>query len=402
MDGKRVPAWSVYAVVLACLALGAALTASVDLEALRTQPAAPRTGWELKLPVNRWIEMPVTLGPAPSFRWSHSGSVYDQSRDSLILFGADEHLVSFDNAIYELRLRDLKWIGHQPPSPPYAMRTDAKGRRVAGLQQLQPWPMHIYDAMIYDPSADSVMVFSGAKHSFVPAPGAQTDPAWTYALENRQWRMAPELQDGLPNFFAAGAVYDPLRNTVIAYSSTAVATPFVRLGGEDELPRIGVWELGPDRREWQLATSETHHWGWFNAEFDSRHGVMLVFGRPLGAGDVWVYKPGSVPGQRGEWQRRSPGGDLCPAGGGYYFPAAYDSSRGMTLVLPPDVAGWRNITCLYDYGRDRWLRIEGADLPPLEINYTLVYSPKLDVFVLVSGSFFESEPTRVWALRLGR
>jgi hypothetical protein len=386
----------------AALVLAAAVALFTALERM----AAPEPGvrgppgrWLADLPPDRWIELTSVAGPGPAYRWTHSGAVYARPRNSLILFGADEHLVSFDNAIYELRLDDLRWERHQAPSPAYALRTDGEGRRLAGLQALQPWPMHVYDAMVYDPAGDVVRVFSGPKHSFVPAPGAQSDPAWAYSLASREWRMAPALEGGLPNFFAAGVVYDPGRDTVVGYASTTAATPFLPLAGEDEVPRLGVWELGPDRRSWQLATPEAHHWGWFNAEFDAAHGVMLVFGGTSRAGTVWSYRPGARPGEAGEWRRHAPGGDACP--GGFYFPAAYDSRRGVTMVLPPHPSARRNLTCLYDFARDAWTRLPAADLPRLGLNYTMVYAAALDAFVLVSGGFFDGEPTRVWAFRPG-
>lgn len=370
----------------------------LEVRLAHRQPAPPGE-WLASLPADRWTELVVDRGPAPAYRWTHSGAVYAASRNSLLLFGADEHLVSYDNAVYELTLDDLQWRRHQPPSPPYTLRTDLAGRRVAGIGEPQPWPMHVYDAMLYDPATDVLRVFSGPKHSFVPAPGRQADPAWTYDLVTHRWRMEPPLPDGLPNFFAAGVARDPRRDTVIGYASLAGVAPFLPLASEDETPRLGVWELGPDRRAWQLATTERHHWGWFNAEFDAAHGVLLVFGGASGPGNVWAYRPGAEPGQAGEWERHVPGGDACP--GGYYFPAAYDSRRGLTLALPPHPTARRNVTCLYDYGRDRWTALPGADLPRLSLNYTMVYAAKLDAFVLVSGSFFDGEPTRVWAFRPG-
>jgi hypothetical protein len=317
-----------------------------------------------------------------------------------LLFGADTHLVSFDNSVLELRLDDLVWVRHQPASPPYSLRTDSSGRRRAGLAQLSPWPMHVYDAMVYDPSSEVLRVFSGAKHSFMPAPGEQFDPAWAYDPRSRNWRMSPELQAGAPNFFANAAVYDKTRDTIMAYAASTAATPFVALAGEDEVQRRGLWELGPERRNWQLANAETRHWGWFNAEFDQRANVMLVFGSqsdPGGDGALWVYQPGAAAGSPGSWHQRVPAGDRCP--GGNYFPATYDSRRGLTLLLPPDRELGRTVSCLYDYARNSYRRLPDADLPLLGLNFTMVYASEPDLFVLVGGGFFSNEPTRVWVMK---
>jgi len=379
--------------VAAIVLLGAALVVALESRQSGTEP-----DWTSRLDVGRWTLVEPGGSAYPRFRWTHAGAAYQPRSNSLLMFGADTHLVSFDNAIAELRLDDLVWVSHPPASPRYSLRTDFAGRRVAGVLRREPWPMHIYDAMLFDPTRDQLRIFSGAKHSFLPSPGAQLDPGWSYdSVEG--WTMAEPLSGGLPNFFANAAVYDAARDTIIAYTSTRDATPFLPLAGEDEVPRVGLWELGPGRDSWLLASAETHHWGWFNAEFDGRAGLMLVFGGKLNDNSVWAYRPAARVGQAGVWERREPDGDDCP--GGLYFPAAYDTRRGVTLLIPPDRKAGRSVTCTYDASSNTYRRLPGADLPFLGLNYTMVYSQQLDIFVLVGGDFFSGEPTRVWALKAG-
>ncbi len=361
------------------------------------EPRVVAGNWADSLPVARWVEIRPHGTQFPAYRWTHSGAVYDSQRDSLLMFGADSHRLSFDNSVYELRLGDLHWRRHQAPSPAYALRTNREGYRLAGIAQRQPWPMHAYDSLVYDPKADALRVFSGAKHSFVPAPGLQLDPAWSYSLAARSWHQDPVDTDGLPNFFATGVAFDPARDTIIGYASLTNSPAFLGLATEDEIPRRGVWELGPGRDEWRLVAGDVHHWGWINAEFDTRHSVLLIFGGDPNSSDVLAYQPNTVPGVAGQWARRSPAGDRCP--GGYYFPAAYDSKRGKTLVVLPDGKS-NSITCVYDYGSNTWQRLPDTQLPSLGLNYTMIYSSAQDLFVLVGGSFFNRIPTRVWALKL--
>lgn len=354
--------------------------------------------WQQSLPVGAWIELKTTGQQQPAFRAQHGGVAYDPKRRSLLMFGSDEHLVCHDDAVYELDLTSLTWTRHQRPAPPYSARVDEQGNRVAGVAQLQPWPMHVYDAMTFDPKNDELLVFSGPKHSFRPTVGLQRDTGWSYSLARREWRKAAPLEGGLPNFFATGVVYDSRRDTLIGYGSMRNETAGIRLGGEPSTPRVGVWELGPDRQRWIEVSDEIHHWGWFNAEYDASVGRMLVFGGDESAGSIWEYEPGGAAGQPGHWMQRFPEGDRCPSG--LYFPAAYSSRHQATLVLPPDPNSRRPVTCLYDAQHNRWHRMAADQLPPLRVNYSLIYSPELDVFVLVTGDYLSNERTRVWALRL--
>ncbi len=389
----------------AAVYLGLAVLFAVSMWIFAGQVADEQRGsskmsrhWTDSLAVGRWVELSPAGTQFPAYRWTHSGAVYDPRRDGLLMYGADSHRVSFDNAVYELRLQDLHWERHQAASPPYSLRTNRDGYRLAGIAQRQTWPMHAYDSLVYDPKADALRVFSGAKHSFLPAPGAQLDPAWSYRLADRAWQLDAVDADGLPNFFATAVTYDPARDTIIGYASLTDSQPFLALATEDEVSRHGVWALGPARDQWRLVNPDAHHWGWVNAEFDTRHGVLLIFGGDPSSSDVWAYQPAlDRTGLGGQWLRRSPAGDSCP--GAYYFPAAYDSKRGKTLVVLPD-GKTTSISCLYDYGMNAWQRLPNADLPRLGLNYTMVYSSAQDVFILVGGSFFNRVPTRVWGLKL--
>ena len=106
--------------------------------------------WYANLPANRWIELEAGPNSPIGFRTDHAGAVYVPERNSVFLFGSDSHLRNFDNGLLELQLDDMRWHLPYVPSPRYAMRTDKQGRRISGVARLLPWPMHIYDAMVYD------------------------------------------------------------------------------------------------------------------------------------------------------------------------------------------------------------------------------------------------------------
>jgi hypothetical protein len=386
------------------VALTAAFAATTHRLAVRRDQAAvtavavAQTALGDALPSNRWVEVSTVTAGLPVYRTDHGGAAYDPTRNSVFLFGSDTHARHFDNRIQELRLDDMTWHRPYERSPRYTLRTDARGVRVAGGRALYPWPMHVYDSMVYDPTLRALVVTSAPKHNFVPAPGAQLDGTWIYSATENRWSILGETTPETPNFFASASVYDPGRDTIIGYAALAESAPFVPPAGEANVPRTGIWEIGPDRQRWQLVSSERHHWGWFNAEFDVANRAMIVFGGDPLDPSIWLYRVGAVAGEPGSWERRRPGGDQCP--GGFYFPAAYDGQRAVTLFMPYDAGLSRTITCVYDAARNVVRRLPSADLPNVGLNYTMVYVANEDYFLLLTGSFSAGEVTRVWTLKL--
>jgi hypothetical protein len=353
------------------------------------------------LPAMQWIKLDGDPATGPYFRRDHSGAVYLPGRQSLLLLGADTHMVDFDNSIYELHLADRRWTWekHQPASPPYTLRTDASGYRIAGLEKVVPWPAHAYDGIAYDPRDESVLVTGGPRHLFFPVVGFQADPTWSYSPSTHDWRTIAADSDETPAFFATGLVYDPGRDTFIDYGALVDQDASVGISDEYFAARAGTWELGPDREQWQRVTDFTPPWDRFNSIFDRRASLLLLFGGGIQDDQgIWTYRPGSSPGATGVWEQIIPGGDECPDT--YYTPAAYDTKRQITLLLPLDRASNTNMTCLYDSRDNRYTRLWGADLPRVGINYTLVYAEHLDLFVLLTGGFSRGLPLEIWVLRL--
>lgn len=369
-----------------------------DQQSSGTSGGTPATAASLEAPEsNTWIELRTEGAGPPRYRTDHGGAVYLPHRNSVLLFGSDTHLRNFDNRVFELLLERRRWSQPYERTPRYVMRTNAEGIRISGPDGRIPWPMHVYDSMVYDPAGERVVVVSGAKHTFIPAPGAQIDPVWAYSMDENHWTVLGGGA-GAPSAFAAAAVYDPTRDAILAYAPLAETTPFVPLAGELDLARSGVWELGRDRSTWRRVSDGAHHRGWFNAEFDVANRAMLVFGGDRDDSSIWVYRVGDTVGAPGQWERRYPEGDSCP--GGYYFPAAYDDRRRVTLFMPHDPESGKTISCIYDFSRNVVRRLPGADLPYLGLNYTMVYAEAQDVFILFTGSFSRGLPMRVWMLRL--
>lgn len=333
------------------------------------------------LPPNQW----VVFHKDETLEWrrqGHAGGAYDTRRGTLLLFGSNSHGDDWDNSVHEFDPATRQWTTHYPPAHPSSYRGDERGYRVAGpADQPQPWAMHTYDAVIYDPSLDALVVASVTAHTTLPQPipEAKRDPLWIYDLTERRWRIFDGKGDPVPVVFASAAAYDAGRDTLVVYGGNGSGI-------------VGLFELGPDRQQWHQV-APAHHEIHFNMEYDSRRGTLAVFGNYGNTNTVWTYRPHPTPGKAGRWEKHVPEGE-CPPG--QAFPAAFDSRAGVFLLVP------RGVTCVYDPDANRYTVLPDAKIPPLEgeynMNYHMFYDERHGVFLVVTGGW-RAAPV-VWALRL--
>ncbi len=346
----------------------------------------------LNLASNRWVVIDRGRG-VEWRRQGHSGIAYDSRRGRIYLFGSDTHGGNWDDSVHDFDPATERWTTHYPPAAKESYRADAEGRAIAGDSQLLPWAMHTFDNVVYDPSLDAIIVTALPAHNRQAkerVPTATVHPTWIYDLRQRQWRIFSNEGKPSPTFFAAASAYDARRDAIVAYG------------------KQGIWEIGPDRKEWRHATGEQHHEIHFNMVYDSRRGQFGVFGDHGGSNMVWIYTPGPEAGTQGVWGRHLPVGDVCPAD--EHFPAAFDDEHGLYLLVPgerlhssgqrngPKESPTRSLTMVYDPDADRYTRLPAGDLPPLGMNYMMVYDRSHRVFLLVTGDW--RKPPTVWALRL--
>lgn len=346
----------------------------------------------LNLTPNRWVVIDRAWGTKWR-RQAHAGIAYDSQRGRLYVFGSNTHGGNWDDSVHEFDPVTERWTTHYPSAAKESYRADAEGRAVAGDAMLLPWAMHTFDNIVYDPSLDAIIVTSFPLHNRQAkerVPEAKVHPTWIYDLQRRQWRIFGNEGKPSPTFFAAASAYDARRDTIVAYGNP------------------GIWEIGPDRKEWRQATRERHHHIHFNMVYDGRRGQLGVFGDSGGSNMVWIYSPGPEAGDSGTWARHLPGGDACPAD--EHFPAAFDDEHGVYLLVPDDrpsdtgnrggrkEAATRSVTIVYDPDADRYTRLPQGDLEPLGMNYMMVYDRYHKVFLLVTGDW--RKPPVVWALRL--
>ncbi len=332
------------------------------------------------LPVNRWVKISQPL-TAEWRRQGHAGIALDTKRDQLLIFGSDTHGSDWDDSIHRFDLRRRQWITDYPPSSPESYRVNQQGIAIAGPQGAYPWAMHTFDTIVYDPSLDALLVMATPLHNpkRKQVKGlARYQPTWIYDLKSHTWHTLANGGMPTPSFFAGAAAYDSHRDVIVAY-------------------KFGVWELGPDRMQWEKVNSERHHGLHSNMVYDSKRHKLAVFGGTKEKDNaIWFYTPGQRAGEKGHWEKKIPGGDPCPAD--EHYPVAFDQSAGVFLLLPHEKGRKKSTTFIYDPDDNRCTRVPGADMALRRMHYMMVWDPVHHAFLLVTG--YWKYPATVWALKL--
>ena len=338
----------------------------------------------LALEANRWTKVDQS-GHTKWRRDGHMGMAYDSKRGVLLFFGSGTHGKNWDNAVYQFDPVSGRWETHYAPAPEESYRADPIGNRVTGIGRPQPWAMHVFDGMVYDPVRDALVVAARPGHNPMRKTlrSAKIDPVWVYELGFRQWRMMVNGGEPPPVVFAGGTAYDRIRDTIV------LSRPHKR-GGE-------VWELGPGRRKWVRAwRGKRQHSIHVNMGYDSKNRRIVVFGDYKPTEKVAVYAPGAQAGEPGRWHKSVPGGDRCPEV--TKTPIAYSERDGVFLVVPRIGKSRKTATCVYDAATHRYRRVPGVGLERGHMNFMMAYDIRHDVFLMVTGNW--RAPPEVWAFKL--
>lgn len=339
------------------------------------------------LPINQWVKLNSPWSSAWQ-RQVHAGIAFNSKNGHLIVFGSDTHGENWDNSIHEFDPVNEKWISHNMPSDHISYRVNDNNVAIAGIDELTPWAMHTFDNIVYDPQHNNLFVNAMPEHN--PKSKDFEDEIqsmWIYNLDTRKWTIFKNNNKPYPKFFAGATEYDPDRDTLVAYKS-------------------GIWELGPDRKEWVRATKEDHHDIHYNMEYDTKNKEFVVFGNSKLTNTVWSYKPGINVGDKGTWTKHNSTGDIPSPD--QHFPVAYDPDNAVFLLLPhnyvPNTNGDGKIrtgtasTYIYDLSKSLYTKIPTEEIAIDKMNYMMAYDTTHKVFLLVTGDW-DSVPT-VWAFKL--
>lgn len=327
------------------------------------------------LPANTWTR--ISAGNDGGWtRQGHAGLAYDTKRGTLLLFGSDTHGENWDNTVHEFipALREWRTLGAEARPETYA--ATPYGQPVAGDGTPQPWAMHTYDGIEYDPTLDALIVAAAMDHTPVRISGVGDQRTWIFERATSQWRVLDEQGSARPSLFGSALAYDEWRDTLV-------------------LCKGGVWELGPDRLAWQRVRGSDHCGLHHNLVFDADRGRLMVFGSYSGTSDIWAYTPGINAGMPGTWSQLK--SVACPVMSA--IPAAYDrQAHRFVLIAAPNRAArkGRYQTYLYDPDAGRCEEIAGAVIEAGKMNFMMIWHRELKLTLLVTGDW--KERLAVWAL----
>ena len=339
------------------------------------------------LPANRWVKYHEEK-PGTWHRQGHAGMAYDSKRGTLLIFGSDTHGEDWDNAVHEFDPRLKRWTTHYSPAHPETYRADEAGRPVAGTGTLLPWAMHTHDAIEYHAGLDALVVSSTPAHNpkGKSVTGITQQPTWIYSLADRRWTPFNNNGKPSPTFFGGSSAYDTPRDTLIAY-------------------RGAIWELDTAAGEWRR-TAGGHHDLHHTMIFSQPRGAAFVFGNYTPTTTIWSYRPGATIGEAGTWEKLEPRGDPCPP---YDIaPVAYDASQDLFVLVvdnedassSPAKNATSASTYLYDPAANAYKKLPSADLPPVGMNFMMVWDSTNEVMFLVTGDW--DSAVTVWAMRPAR
>ncbi|RRJ84609.1 hypothetical protein [Aestuariirhabdus litorea] len=343
---------------------------------------------EVKDSRNRW-ELYHEFTPNGWRRHNHAGIAYDEARDAIYMFGSDTHGLDHDNSVYQFDIAGKTWTQHYSPSPLSSYQVSDDGLNTANHQgQVRPWAMHTYDNILFDPNRRALVITAFPEHNpqgkKMGRKGAWG--TWLYYVDSRSWEplATPPNQ---PKAFAAGSAYDPDGKRAFLY-------------------KWKMWTLSSSGKQWLQEGPGSKHAIHYAVEYDSRHRLLGVFGDHKNSSRVHLYFPGKT-GEAGRWEVREPTGDLAPED--QHFPVAFSTRDGVFLLAPDDTvfvkqpSGYRKpikpkraFTFLYDVERNRYLKLPDAELPPLGMNYAMIYSAPRNAFFLLTGN----DRLSVWRLKL--
>ena len=140
-----------------------------------------------------------TAPAAPIYgKSAHQGSVWDDARGTMWLFGAETHKTQMDNAVYGWRASDGQFVKHYDADPVAGYRMDASGVYWSSAAKVRPWAMHTYRRMRMVPGTDEFEVmYDPAEHAYMTPPmfenpgqtAANRVPViWYYNVVSGTWR----------------------------------------------------------------------------------------------------------------------------------------------------------------------------------------------------------------------
>ena len=115
-----------------------------------------------EIPANKWIRLKTT-GNAPN-KVFHGAATIAPDRHEVFFFGADTHDDDYDNGVFRLDLKSLKWSRdyEADPTADYTITPEGYTITTSG----RPWAMHTFDSWDYDPVSRKLVAVGSPDHAY--------------------------------------------------------------------------------------------------------------------------------------------------------------------------------------------------------------------------------------------
>lgn len=185
----------------------------------------------------------LTTAPAsPTYSYQgHAGSVWDESRQIMWIYGGDTHggTVGMNNGVYRWDAADGLFKRQTAADPfPGQYLVTPDGDLYADAAKTRPWATHSYRQMRWIAGSLEIMVMADAGdhtngESLTPGPTAWADrrmPIWYFSPRRNTWRMAPNsaaIRSFIAGMTGTSVAYVP------GYGYYRIDAPYLKRLSED-------------------------------------------------------------------------------------------------------------------------------------------------------------------------
>ncbi len=328
---------------------------------------------------------------------SYSGTVYNPDIGGIMMFGGGGHGARRGNDIWIYDTARNEWRQQYAPDPesdypsttfddycnstnPATCNPSAEWLPRGSTRTDRPWTSHSYDQMAYD-ATNHKFVFYGPNFTFgsTSAYYYGVPDAFEYDVATKQWAhhsTYPNLHHQL-----GSAEYDPQNRLIVA-----AASGFAGSGARQ------VWVYDTAQKQWSRRGDAPKQFHDANMVYDTVNRTMLIYGGDYPASDrLFRYTAGTDV-----WTEVFPLADPVygrpPAGAPY---AAFDSRNGVMLIWGEGDEGSFIPSWAYSVGTNRWQKLNpltGEPATSSGVGSNLTYDPVNNVFFLLRS-------TGLWAYR---
>jgi len=335
-----------------------------------------------EIPANKWIRL-KTSGNPPA-KVFHGAATIAPDRDEVFFFGADTHYADYDNGVFRLNLKSLKWHRDYEADSTADYILTPEGYTIT--KSGRPWAMHTFDCWDYDPVTKKVLLVGFPDHAYriftdfrnkgLFIKGRIKPATWFYDPDTSTWDL---IKTNSPGLFAHALVWDPIGKQFIGHN-----------GRE-------TYHYDSSSKKW-ITYKAASVKGWHRKMvFDTSVGHVLTLGHNGGSDILYKYDATIH-----KWEVVETAGKALPANGAAL---AYDTYNQIMLYLANDYHNQYNnpsaksVTFIYDSRTTNWKRLHVQSPELYGMNYLTQYDPSRRVILHFEKANNSNGRIAVWVFK---